>query len=216
MKLRIVTTGLLCFAALIPSAMGADKSTESSPQALPDDCIDALLSPSPETYNQVETLCRDFINKIVETSGYEAVVRVDHGKGVVSEYSFCFPNGLRHDDLAMVLVRWAHRHPEKSQEHLEAGLLDAVEEVFPCEGPWDQERKRARAKKPAAGDKHEIPDRCPLCGSDQILVGVFGLPGSDFDTTRYFSHGCMVFSGAPRWACAKCGHQWGLLDPRMY
>ena len=153
MKRELVTSILLCFAALFPCAVEADQPVETSSHVLSEACREALLSPPPDGYYKARGLCGDFIREIVETRGSQAVIRVDRGKGVVSEYSYCFPIGPRDRYLAKVLVGWAQRNPEKFLEHYETGMLDAVEELFPCEGPWDQERKRARAKKSAARDK---------------------------------------------------------------
>lgn len=65
--------------------------------------------------------------------------------------------------------------------------------------------------------QQETPDRCPLCGSGQVLEAVVGFPDSDFDTSRYVSLGCLAFpEWGARWHCGECGHSWGLPDPGLY
>jgi hypothetical protein len=65
--------------------------------------------------------------------------------------------------------------------------------------------------KPSAEETREQgqTERCPACGSRDVLTIVYGLiePG-DFAGQNVWPGGCCVSDDDPAWRCA-CGHTWG-------
>ena len=47
---------------------------------------------------------------------------------------------------------------------------------------------------------------CPQCQQKAVLQRIlYGMPGPDFDYSRYASGGCLVELGQPDIACKECG-----------
>jgi hypothetical protein len=151
--------------------------------------------------------CKYFIAEYRGPTDFPNEVSVDRGNGVVTEHSFYVPSAMPTSLLARVFVWWADGNPDKLQENLEASLIDALEQAFPCEGPWDSGRAQANSQPTAAGNQASIPDSCPLCGSEQVLKIVYGLAYDDVEETTVWPGGC--FRRDSRWHCPKCAHEWG-------
>lgn len=58
---------------------------------------------------------------------------------------------------------------------------------------------------------------CPECQQKAVLQRIlYGMPGEDFDYTRFASGGCIVEAGQPDIACKACGwtgHRYFLENP---
>jgi len=54
---------------------------------------------------------------------------------------------------------------------------------------------------------------CPKCGSDSVLLIVYGLPGPDLmeegRAGRVVLGGCVITGEDPTHACRECGVRWG-------
>ncbi len=68
---------------------------------------------------------------------------------------------------------------------------------------------------PQQGPEAQSPDkppRCPVCGSDQVVPIVYGLPswelGQAAERGEIVLGGCIITDHAPKWHCLDCGHTW--------
>ena len=58
---------------------------------------------------------------------------------------------------------------------------------------------------------------CPSCGSSNIAVFLYGLPGMSEELDNALKKqqvtlgGCPVYDGAPQWACNTCKNRFGKL-----
>lgn len=233
MRHLIAVTSLLCGIAVLPRVMSAVDPPETSTESLRDACREALSKlPVGEglsrltsreareklrtrEYAQAHYDCKYFIAGSMETGDFPVVVSVSRGNGVVTEHSFCVPTGMPSDRLARVLVWWIDSNPEGLQESLEASLIDALDQAFPCEGPQAPDRAEHGARGSEPENQVLVPDWCPLCGSDEVLTIVYGLT-DDLDGTSLWPGGCFSSEGSAKWHCAKCGHEWGWLGPRWF
>ena len=61
---------------------------------------------------------------------------------------------------------------------------------------------------------------CPQCQQKAVLQRIlYGMPGEDFDYTRFASGGCLIEPGQPDIACKECGwsgHRGFLEDPENF
>ncbi|MBW1744171.1 MAG: hypothetical protein JRJ47_12220 [Deltaproteobacteria bacterium] len=59
---------------------------------------------------------------------------------------------------------------------------------------------------------------CPSCGSEDIAMILYGLPGMTEELEKALANkevtlgGCMVHDDAPQWACNACSHKFGKLE----
>jgi hypothetical protein len=62
---------------------------------------------------------------------------------------------------------------------------------------------------------HLFRQKCPKCGSANVAQIIYGLATpteklkKEIKEKRITLGGCMVYDGAPEWACNKCGHKYG-------
>ena len=58
----------------------------------------------------------------------------------------------------------------------------------------------------------ETTTTCPMCGSEDAIPIVYGLPGRELTeeslTGRVALGGCVLFPDAPDRSCRDCHHQW--------
>ncbi len=58
----------------------------------------------------------------------------------------------------------------------------------------------------------ETTTTCPMCGSEDVLPIVYGLPGRELTEQalagRVALGGCVLFPDAPDRLCRDCHHQW--------
>ena len=56
-------------------------------------------------------------------------------------------------------------------------------------------------------------NRCPSCGTSQVLPIVYGLPGPELAEEARLGKvvlgGCVITGEDPEWRCAKCGREFG-------
>lgn len=63
------------------------------------------------------------------------------------------------------------------------------------------------------------PERCPDCGSDQMVEILYGLPTADAGEAasrgEIILGGCMTGPGSPEWGCGACGWEPRPSDPYL-